>query len=249
MRLLRTDTQDLKLVSFNDETQVPHYAILSHTWMADEEEITFGDLKVQDNLTIKAGWIKIESARRQAREDGIDYVWIDTCCIDKNSSAELAEAINSMYRWYRNALVCYVFLMDLPQEDAQMDTVSALSLCRWFTRGWTLQEMVASKHVRFYGATWHFAGTLFDLAEPISRVTGIDVDALQQLRPISSYSLAQRMCWASRRNTTRIEDRAYSLLEIFDVSMAVIYGEGERAFQRLQEELLRLYSDQTLFAW
>lgn len=120
---------------------------------------------------------------------------------------------------------------------------------RWFTRGWTLQELIASSHVKFYCKTEKSIGALSDLVLPVSQVTGIHVSLLKHQRLLASFSIAQRMNWASKRVTTRVEDRAYSLLGIFNVNMPVIYGEGAKAFQRLQEEILRAYSDHTIFAW
>lgn len=120
---------------------------------------------------------------------------------------------------------------------------------RWFTRGWTLQEMIAPKQLRFYNKDWVLIGALSNLADQVADITGVHSRALKGQWPIASFSIAQRMCWAADRETTRAEDRAYSLLGIFDISMPVIYGEGERAFLRLQQELLRVYSDQTIFAW
>lgn len=261
MRLLRTNGEELKLDIFSNERDLPEYGILSHVWLAAEEEISFQDVEKGRTSSEKQGRRKLDFARKQAHEDGFEYVWIDTCCIDKNSSAELAEAINSMYRWYKYAEVCYVYLADIldsvalkAQEPGQGDTNTwnrnSFGHSRWFKRGWTLQEMMApEKEVRFYSSSWKRIGTLSELAGSIAEVTGIHVEALRRSSPVSSYSIAQRMSWAADRQTTKVEDQAYSLLGLFDVSLPIIYGEGERAFSRLQVELLRVYSDQTIFAW
>lgn len=250
MRLLRTDTHDLRLETFNDESQIPPYAILSHTWLKDEDEITFAELG-HGNLQEKRGWKKLDYSRTQAAEDGLGYIWIDTCCIDRSSSAELTEAINSMFRWYQNSRVCYAYLEDMANVGGNEPThlLPDLLNCRWFSRGWTLQEMLAPNEVIFYGYTWNRLGSLAALAKQVSEVTKVHVEALTQERSIWSYSVAQRMRWASRRTTTRVQDAAYALLGILDVNLSVIYGEGERAFRRLQEEVLRAHYDQSIFVY
>jgi hypothetical protein len=146
---------------------VPAYAILSHTW--DEEEVTFQDfLEDRNRLQQLRGYKKIISCCRLASDDGYQYLWVDTCCINKNSSAELSEAINSMYEWYHYAGICYAYLGDM--DDAveiaanarsmleEGPTMSAdeimkeprLASSRWFSRGWALQDLLATSHVRFY---------------------------------------------------------------------------------------------------
>ncbi|EXJ58047.1 hypothetical protein A1O7_05470 [Cladophialophora yegresii CBS 114405] len=237
MRLI--DVKTLQLKEFGSG-EVPRYAILSHRW--DSEEVSFQDMS-QPKTFGKRGFAKIQSACWQARNKGYSYLWVDTCCIDKTSSAELTEAINSMYKWYQNADICFAYLMDIEsRKNALKDSV-------WLTRGWTLQELIAPKHVSFHDRNWVFLGTKDDLAHELSMHTGIPIEVLVGHSRPSSCSVAQRMSWASRRQTTRIEDRAYSLLGIFDVSMPMLYGEGEKSFARLQQEILRLSDDQSIFAW
>jgi hypothetical protein len=178
----------------------------------------------------------------------LKYAWVDTCCIDKKSSAELQEAINSMFRWYKSAAVCYAYLSDIRSIS------DAHHLCRskWFTRGWTLQELVAPRRFVFFSSPWKKLGPRYDFATEIAMSSRIPVHILQQgLRSLEQdrILIAQVMNWAKDRQTTRVEDRAYSLLGIFDVFMPMLYGEGERAFQRLQEELIRKSNDQSIFAW
>ena len=173
------------------------------------------------------------------------------CCIDKTSSAELSEAINSMFRWYEKAKVCYAYLSDVSGDANLKKDVSEFVGSRWFTRGWTLQELVAPKSVLFYSRRytgWHFLGTKEDLCDHISAVTGIDTDTLYGAG-LELASVARKMSWASHRETTRVEDTAYCLLGIFDVNMPLLYGEGKKAFLRLQEEILRSSYDYSLFAW
>lgn len=170
--------------------------------------------------------------------------------VDKSSSAELTESINSMFQWYRKAVVCYVLLEDLTQDTAH-DVVlgNGLSRCRWFTRGWTLQELLAPKLVEIFNKAWVRVGTKSNHAEAISRLTRIPTDVLLNKKDILRVSIAERMSWASNRQTKRKEDMAYCLLGIFDVNMPLIYGEGEKTFRRLQEEIIKRSNDLTIFMW
>ncbi|KAM5546140.1 hypothetical protein V8D89_000266 [Ganoderma adspersum] len=194
---------------------------------------------------------KIRDACRVARENGYRYIWIDSCCIDKSSSSELSEAINSMYQWYGLADVCYAYLADVPprlREDHQAEG-SCFRESRWFTRGWTLQELIAPINVVFLSGDWTPIGSKHTLDSLIESVTKINHRALLHLEPLDKFSVAQRLSWAADRVTTREEDRAYSLLGIFDINMPTLYGEGDRAFRRLQEHIMQRIPDQSLFAW
>jgi heterokaryon incompatibility protein (HET) len=192
----------------------------------------------------KPGYDKIRFCGEQARRDGLQYFWIDTCCIDKSSSTELQEAINSMFRWYRDAAKCYVYLVDVsrPAFDADVNSSQlpwelSFRKSRWFTRGWTLQELVAPASVEFFSKEGEQLGNKRSLERHIHEVTEIPVKALRG-SSLSDFSVPERMSWAEKRETTRKEDKAYSLLGIFDVYMPLIYGEGrENAFQRLQEKI------------
>ncbi|KDR67568.1 hypothetical protein GALMADRAFT_258246 [Galerina marginata CBS 339.88] len=243
MRLL--DVHQLKLKEFFDEKTQPQYAILSHTWR--EGEVSLQDLSTPA-ANAMAGFSKIKRCCELAIQDGFNYVWIDTCCIDKTSSSELSEAINSMYQWYKSATVCYAYLSDVVPGEDPTDPDSSFSESRWFNRGWTLQELLAPKTVIFYDSDWNEIGTKFNLKSEISRITGISHEALSN-EPIGGFSTAQRMSWAAKRETTRVEDIAYSLIGIFEVNMSTLYGEGQRAFIRLQYEILRTSDDHSLFAW
>ncbi|KAL1944998.1 hypothetical protein VTO73DRAFT_2618 [Trametes versicolor] len=192
---------------------------------------------------------KIKGVCKVAREAGIRLVWNDACCIDKSSSAELSEAINSMYELYRLSQVCYVYLEDVPDGDEPRDEDSRFRWSRWHWRGWTLQELIAPEAVEFLTNTWHLLGTKMGLAVTLEEITGIDFKILTGQTTVHSASVARRMSWASRRETTRIEDRAYSLMGIFGVHLSPIYGEGDNAFLRLQEEIVRTIPDQSIFAW
>jgi len=221
---------------------IPRYAILSHTWGADGEEVTFKDL-MDCTGGSKAGYAKIRFCGEQAARDGLQYFWVDTCCIDKSSSAELTEAINSMFRWYREAAKCYVYLSDVSIRDydendhfSRFRWESAFRKSRWFTRGWTLQELIAPASVEFFSLEGKRLGDKKSLERQVHEITGIAIQALQG-NPLSDFSVTERMSWAAKRRTTRKEDEAYSLLGIFDVHMPLIYGEGKKAFIRLKEEI------------
>ncbi|KAF4982320.1 hypothetical protein FZEAL_2019 [Fusarium zealandicum] len=223
----------------------PQYAILSHTW-EEGQEVTYEDCKsLSTSCENKRGYEKISWTCRLAIEDGIEFVWIDTCCIDKSSSAELTEAINSMFQWYQRAVVCYAYLSDL---DDTVDTMS-FEDCRWFRRGWTLQELIAPRAIGFFNYTWDLIGSKDSLLADLSKITRIDTGILDHSRPLSSACVAKRFSWAANRETTREEDIAYCLLGIFNVNMPMLYGEGENAFRRLQEEVIRSTYDLSIFAW
>lgn len=236
--------------------QIPSYAILSHTWGKDE--ITFDQMQSlrsnfhlwtsDHNSELLRSFDKIRQTCHQAKECGLEWAWVDTCCIDKRSSAELSEAINSMFNWYRDALACFVYLEDF---DAAGRVDAAVRFpdetpCRWFTRGWTLQELIAPQSITFLDKNWRYFGTNYGLANELARVTTIPIAVIRGTFSVRSYSIAARMSWASDRNTTRIEDIAYCLLGIFDINLPLLYGEGMRAFSRLQDELLRVSDDETL---
>lgn len=230
--------------------QVPEYVILSHTW--GEEEVTLQDMR-SDKAFEKKGYSKVKGCCEKALSDGFDFCWIDTCCIDKTSSAELSEAINSMYKWYAASAICYVYLPDVTESFGalfpnEITRYRNFDSARWFKRGWTLQELIAPAIVEFYDGNWKLIGTRLSLRNQIARNTGIDRGVFEGRRT-SSYNVAVRMSWASRRETTRIEDEAYFLLGLFGVNMPLLYGEGRQAFRRLQEEILRVEEDYTLFVW
>ena len=258
------DTTTLKLRDFNSTP--PPYAILSHTW--GDEEVSFQELKeisLQEPgtslATQKEGYRKIEQCCKQARSDGLRYAWVDTCCIDKRSSAELSEAINAMYRWYSEAQLCYAHLADVSSlyfdkarslqstATSYPKTVWGLSTSRYFTRGWTLQEVLAPMHVIFFDQNWAEIGTKASLLENLVELMGVPSKALLQPLTVQSHSVADRMSWASKRETSREEDQAYSLLGIFGISMPLLYGEGKKAFHRLQLQILSESNDRSIFAW
>ncbi|KAK7996528.1 hypothetical protein PG989_004568 [Apiospora arundinis] len=248
MRLLNTST--FRLETFPDESKTPYYAILSHTW--GDDEVLFDDVGIRPDGNQM--WKTKESARKtllsakQAIEHGLDYIWIDTICIDKRSSAELSESINSMFNWYKRSTVCYVYLADVRQ-------VEDIDRCRWLCRGWTLQELIAPRHVVFYSQDWSRLGSRNSLSDKLMPLTGIGQELLYRKEffgevedLLSFVSIATKMSWAANRQTTRREDVAYCLMGLFGVHMPLLYGEGDKAFLRLQEEILKDTTDTSILA-
>ncbi|KAI0859303.1 HET-domain-containing protein [Xylaria cubensis] len=225
------------------------YAILSHVW--ETEELIFENVvDGSEHNTSETSRNKVYKACERAARDGHQYIWIDTCCIDKRSSAELSEAINSMFEWYRNAVACYAYLNDAPDDLSTEEGSAKFSRSKWFRRGWTLQELLAPKDVEFFSGNWTPIGKKKTLNDLLAKITGIDREILLGDMPLDSASIARRMSWAAKREVTRPEDTAYSLMGIFSVNMPMLYGEGaEKAFLRLQEEIMRESDDQSLFAW
>jgi hypothetical protein len=254
MRLLHT-ANDGRLkwsMDYISNEEVPRYAILSHTW--GEQEVIFDDLKSLNSsedidARKKAGWDKILFCAQQAKRDGMDYFWIDTCCIDKSNNTELSEAINSMFRWYENAEVCYVYLSDVEYDpldsgsDSSWRWKPAFTKSRWFTRGWTLQELLAPQLVEFFSKEGVRLGDKELLKHTIYEITGIPIDALSGSE-LSEFDVAERFSWAENRQTTRKEDGAYCLLGIFGIYMPLIYGEGQdNAIKRLKKEIQESLED------
>jgi hypothetical protein len=200
MRLLNCHT--FKLYEFY--ANPPKYAILSHTWGLDE--VLLQDIN-KGTATGKAGYKKIEGCCAQAAEDGLDYVWVDTCCIDKTNSAELQEAINSMFAWYKLSEICYAYLSDFSKTRNKSEFGRNLQASRWFTRGWTLQELIAPSNLVFYDCHWQSIGSKRQLMSSISQITRVNKKVLDG-EDFTSTSIAQRMAWVSARETTRSEDMA-----------------------------------------
>ncbi|KAI1098907.1 HET-domain-containing protein [Jackrogersella minutella] len=269
MRLLQVHTRQLE--EFNGQS-TPPYAILSHTWW--EHEVTFHDFWNPDHESWES-YSKIEGCCQQAAKDGLHYVWIDTCCIDKSSSAELSEGINSMFQWYKNSIICYVYLSDVSTYDDPFSISSEFRSSRWFTRGWTLQELLAPTELVFFDITWNeinigrihrysrgpwagqntigvsnqeYYSNRLGLLSLLSDITNIPKNVLDT-GDVSQFCAAARFAWAADRKTTRLEDTAYSLLGLLEVNMPLLYGEGRKAFIRLQEEVIKSRDDDSLLAW
>ncbi|KAH8668676.1 beta transducin-like protein HET-E2C*4 [Xylariales sp. PMI_506] len=242
MRLLQYDEVNDKFSLTKDlrGANIPSYAILSHTWGSDADEVTFQDV-VDGVGQEKAGFEKIRFCARQAKKDGLPYFWIDTCCIDKTNKAELTKAINSMFHWYSSAVWCYVFLSDVSFTDSARNGPPssrpwkpAFRRSRWFQRGWTLQELLAPSQLGFFSSEGTLLGTKASLKQVINEITGIPITALRG-EPLASFDVEERFTWAKDRETTREEDHAYSLLGLFGVDIALEYGESkQQAMVRLR---------------
>lgn len=244
MRLLNAKSKKLELIP---NCERPPYAIVSHRWGADSDEVLFTNF---DNMPSPLARIKVMRNKKvagacsQALRDGYKHVWLDTCCIDRENQTELTASLNSMYRWYQESAVCYVYLRDVSD-------ISQITESEWFRRGWTLQELIAPRVVRFFSKDWKLLATREGLIQKIGNRTGIDSRVLQSHGTIPNHvTIAQRMRWATGRNTKEEEDTAYSLMGLFDrVHLHAIYGIKEEAFMKLQYEIMSKSSDQSLFAW
>ncbi|KAK1520490.1 HET domain-containing protein [Colletotrichum costaricense] len=258
MRLINVNT--LLLEEFMG--RCPQYATLSHTWNGTQE-ISFKEWQKQHVAKSKEQrYAKILEACRLTREFGLEYLWVDTNCIDKESSAELSEAINSMFNWYQESAVCFAYLEDLDFEDTSLpessgDGISSqqrrwrseLARSRWFTRGWTLQELLAPRRMYFFDKSWRILGSRQDFAPEISNITGIRNEYISGAKSVLDASISEVFSWLAGRETTRSEDMAYCVLGLLGLNMPLLYGERSAAFIRLQEELIRISDDQTIFCW
>jgi hypothetical protein len=266
MQLLNTNTLDLK--DFSDaEVRQTKYAILSHLWEPQNSslrEIVFHELEALSSKERQAfpklHDLNSDTARKRrefkiglfcdmAYTHGYQWAWIDTCCIDKRSSAELTEAINSMFRWCKQADRCYVYFNDVSWNKDNVEdeeSYGRLNEGEWFKRGWTLQELLAPRSLHCYDKNWKWFGDKISLSEQFSMATGIS-DA--HLHDQSTASVAMKLSWAAYRQTSRIEDVAYSLLGLFDINMPMLYGEGENAFQCLQRKIIKKLDDESIFGW
>ncbi|KAI6152424.1 heterokaryon incompatibility protein-domain-containing protein, partial [Pisolithus tinctorius] len=235
---------DVKPVLRELEDSVTDYAILSHRWVVGE--VGYMEIENRNEIRGRDGYKKIMKSCQQAKIDGLDWLWVDTCCIDKRNSSELSEALNSMFRWYENSKRCYAYLHDVDVFPTAPDVErfsGSEGWPEWFSRGWTLQELIAPGDLHFFNKDWQPIGNKRNLASMLENITRIPSQVLQD--GLASYrpSVAQVL------STTRVEDRAYSLMGLLDVNMPMLYGEGKKAFLRLQQEVIRKSNDQTIFAW
>ncbi|KAI6101878.1 hypothetical protein F5141DRAFT_1218083 [Pisolithus sp. B1] len=243
MYLLNVNTQQLE-----DIHEQRPYAILSHVWGAGERDY-FQKIGTK-NVHMEPGYEKVEMCCGLAQQDGLDYVWIDNCCADANARGTQSEARISAYAWFQQAQVCYAYLDDVDGDEDPREKFSRFRGSRWFKRSWTLQELLAPKHVFFFAKDWTMIGTKADLVEIISKVADIHKDALEYPERIPCFSIATRMSWAKGRTSTKEEDKVYALMGLFGVNLPVVYGEGKtRTFLKLQTEIMKITDDQSIFAW
>ncbi|KIO03768.1 hypothetical protein M404DRAFT_144947, partial [Pisolithus tinctorius Marx 270] len=237
------DTQTQIFTSCDDTAT--NYCILSHRWISGhevdyEQMMNLAKLDNAYEILNLHGYQKILKACDVA--DGhLEYLWADTCCIDKRSSSELSEAINSMFRWYKNSTQCYTYLHDTSDFPTEADS--------WFSRGWTLQELIAPADLRFFNRDWKEIGDKRNRATELEKITRVPARALMDGLSSYSPSFAEVMSWAAERRTTLAEDEAYSLIGLLGVNMPMLYGEGKKAFHRLQLEFMQMSNDQSVFAW
>lgn len=259
MRLVNTSTFEL-LSAEPSAFKSEGYAILSHRWVG--LEITYDRLpqyvaelhKNRERPVQPMQLEKIRGACQIARGQGLQWMWIDNCCINKANAVEESESINSMFRWYSDAQVCITYLSDVRVSNSPLSAETFRSAetgkpSVWFTRGWTLQELLAPQNMQFYDMNWQLMGTKQELAPAIEEITGISVKYLTAEEDFREASIAAKMSWMAGRETARVEDIAYSLLGLLDITMTPQYGEGMRAFMRLQQTLLASSMDESLFAW
>lgn len=271
----------LKLEQFFGD-DIPLYAILSHCWEDQElsfeewQETEINDRNVAHTMQQMQGYLKIIDACRftknltkgwGSRENPpLKYLWIDTVCIDKRSSSELSEAINSMFKWYQDSRICLVYMFDVnlassrakitpgtwhaSESDALPDTTrQEFEESKWFTRGWTLQELLAPSNTIYLSKTWEVIGTNVTLEADVSAAAKIPASIIRLKLRMKNAPVVEKMSWASRRITTRPEDIAYCLMGIFGVNMPLLYGEGHKAFRRLQLEIIKDTHDHSIFLW
>ncbi|THU84277.1 HET-domain-containing protein, partial [Dendrothele bispora CBS 962.96] len=255
MRLL--NTENFKVEEFLTDSNIPPFAILSHRW--GDNKLLFKDIQNLKTAKKKPGWPKVRDACKYVKKYRFKYIWIDTCCIDKSSSAELSEALNSMYKYYGDSQVCIAYLGDVPggKSEERFGESGWFRKSEWFRRGWTLQELIAPRYMIFLDEDWNQIGTRYSMRKVISmkviglvKITSIPVDVFEKPGKIDDYSIAQKMSWAAFRETKRAEDMAYCLMGLFGVNMPPIYGEGgQKAFMRLQQEIIKYSEDRSIFAW
>jgi hypothetical protein len=251
MRLLKCDGNGFSLTE-DLTTNIPPYAILSHTWGPDADEVTYKDL-IDGAGKDKAGYKKLEFCAEQARHHKLKHFWVDTCCIDKSDPIEVQRSINSMFRWYRDATRCYVYLSDViivckqeqESEQPEPEWKRAFRTSKWFTRGWTLQELLAPATVEFFAKHGQHLGDKRSLEQVIHEITGITVEALHD-NQLSRFDIEERFKWAEKRKTKHEEDWAYCLLGIFGVFMVPNYGEGQdNAVRRLRNKISKASQHET----
>lgn len=248
-RLLNTKTRAIE--QFGPGT-LPRHALLSHTsWIpsAGRAVLENLDLNRNENAVAELEHTIIDKACRQAISDGYTYIWVESLCVEKNNAAALSEALNSMFQRYQSAEICYAYLGDVASGENAFLPDSESAKSRWFEQGWSLPELIAPPNLVFFTRDWAKIGTKSIRSRELAEITGIDEDILNGTKSLNSVSVARKMSWASKRKTLNREDIAYCLMGLFDISMTIRYGEGDTAFIRLQEEIMKNSEDHSLFAW
>ncbi|KAF2751060.1 hypothetical protein M011DRAFT_492368 [Sporormia fimetaria CBS 119925] len=249
MRLL--DALTLEFHTFT-EGQVPPYLVLSRTWR-EGHEVNYQDMRWLQALRLMpkeshSGYPKILNTAQIAVEQHIWFIWVDTVCIDKSSSSEPQEANNSMYQWYKTSHSCVVYLDDITTGSNENMRLDSILETRWITRGWTLQELIAPLEAVFYDSNWEYMCSKSRSVGSLSRLLAIPEQVIAT-GDTSDCCVANIMSWAASRQTTRVEDVAYSSLGLFDIQMPLLYGEGCKAFERFQEAIIQRSGDDSIFAW
>ncbi|KAI9463129.1 hypothetical protein HD554DRAFT_1987261, partial [Boletus coccyginus] len=231
---------------------VVKYAVLSHTWREVSREFIYQDMISPDAVQDGPGWSKLEKFARLAKHTfKCQFAWADTVCIDPETPRDRQETARSGFDWFRNAYVCIVYL-------ASTRSLSELEHDIWFRRGWPLLELLAPIRIKFYGAGWEPLNERCPKAEndkadtnfldALSKASGISVGDLRSFLP-GTNRVREKLSWASRRETTKPEDTAYSLVSIFVSRMEIEPGECEKAFLRLMLHVIPKSRECDVFAW
>lgn len=227
---------------------LPPYATFSH--VIDEIGAPLEDFaRIKRELCSDIVKILIRACV-QARDAGFTWLWNYAACVDRNSCAAQSEAINSLAQIYRNCGRSIIYLEDLKSKLVEdEEVVERMAECRWIRNVWAIPQIVFSRVAFFYSSDWSLIGTKKSLLPYLSSRMGIDQEVLEDSDSLEEFSLARRMSWASDMTASRVEDFAYALVGLFDVSMSILYGEGQKAFLKLQEEIMGDTDDFSLIAW
>ena len=264
MRLLSANTDGSFSLTEFDDSYLPGYAILSHTWEQDDQEVSYQNV-TRNIARHKRGWKKLRFCQDQADKNGLRYFWVDSCCIDKRDARELSIAINSMFRWYNLAAKCFVYLADVSKPKSHDPAASSwkrffvyrtdvseskshdssastweegFMQSRWWKRGWTLQELLAPRSVEFFSKECESLGSKQSLEQTIHEITNIPIRALQG--HLAQFNASEKRAWAKDRETKYEEDQVYCLAGLLEIYLPLNYGEGkENASRRLQDEIER----------
>lgn len=231
--------RDLLPIRFSAD-KAPPYAFISHCWLHPDEEPTLRDLV--DNVAYrKAGFTKLQRAADVALRRGLEYFWIDTCCVDGRIIHEVRQAIKTVALWLTKADICFVYLSDVKaveQRSSLNSNHESLRKSKWFTRSWTLVELLVPQRVEFFSDNWTALGDKSTLEKVITEVTLIPARALQGTIPLKNFPVELIRSWTDHRESHRPEDEAYCLLSLLEIDMTIHYDEGkDLAWGRLNNEI------------